>query len=284
MSTSPLRIAGVPEAFNDPWGTADFEKLNLQCAPEFIFHPGGSGAMLSSLESGAVDAAFALTDCIVAAIENGRPFRLLGALVTSPLTWAVIVSPNSGISNVSDLCNATWGVSRYGSGSHVMVQVLGKEQGWSDEAKFKICGNFTGLRNALQTGEVDAFLWEKFTTKPFQENGEVRIVGGIPTPWGCFSVVVRENEVRLKDIRDVVAVFLENGARLKKNGEDAVSGIMKRYGMTRQDGQEWLEGVRYAEVGQTVDHEELELTRKVLKEAGVIAEFRYSGGVEEYHV
>lgn len=240
--------------------------------------------MLKSLQSGDVDLAFALTDCIVAEIENGAPVRLAGPIVTSPLTWAVIVAQDSGIATVDELCKATWGVSRMGSGSHVMVMTLAKQRGWEEEPLFEVCDNFEGLRKALREGRVSAFLWEHYTSRPYEVGGEVKIVGGVPTPWGCFSVAVRKGCRRVHEVRKVIDAFLEAGKRFLQSN-DSINGIVERYGMSTDDAERWISGVKYAEVGcRKVGKEELEMARRTLLEAGVVRKFLCSEGVEGYHI
>jgi hypothetical protein len=69
---SSLRIMGVPEAFNIPVMRAE----NV----EFVTAPGGTGAMLAALQQDPpeADMCLALTECVVAAVENGAPVRILG--------------------------------------------------------------------------------------------------------------------------------------------------------------------------------------------------------------
>lgn len=240
--------------------------------------------MLKALQSGDVDLAFALTDCIVAAIENGAAVRLAGPLVTSPLTWAVIVALDSGVTNLNELCKATWGVSRMGSGSHVMVMTLANQRGWKDEPMFEVCDNFEGLRKAVRAGRVNAFLWEHYTSRPYEVGGEVKIIGGVPTPWGCFSVAVKEGCERVDEVRKVVDAFLEAGKRFLQS-DDSVDRMVERHGMSVEEAEQWISEVRYAEVGcRKVGREELEIARRTLFEAGVIKEFLCNGGVERYHI
>lgn len=281
---APLRVAGVPEAFNDCWDHADFAARGLVSGAMFVPHPGGSGAMLKSVISGQVDAAFALTDCIVAAIENGSPVRLAGPLVKSPLTWAVTVANKGSIGNLNDLSNATWGVSRIGSGSHVMVHTVAKKQGWTDEPSFKVCSNFEGLRKAVNDGVVDAFLWEHFTTRPFEEKGEVRIIDGVPTPWDCFSVVVREDCQRVHDVFKAVDAFLEAG-RLFLRDETSITAIATKYSMSEGDAKAWKSRVQYASPGERqVAKTMLESTRQILFDAGVIKSYQCPDGIDSYNV
>ncbi|CAN8076657.1 unnamed protein product [Agarophyton chilense] len=277
-----LRVGGVPEAFNDPFAFADFRSHGLTTDPKFISCPGGSGSMIKDVVNGELDAAFALTDCIVAAMENGESVRIAGPLVESPLTWAVVVHP-SNASSVKDLSNAKWGISRMNSGSHVMVYTLAKEQNWQEAPKFKICGNFAGLRDSLQEGTIDAFLWEHYTTKPYADKGVVKIIGGIPTPWSCFTVVVREDCQRLDKVHRMTDAFVEAGRHFI-NTEESIDGITQRHGMSKSDAQAWMAGVRYADVGQRmVSNDMLEKTRQTLFQAGVIKKFGCAGGIASYH-
>lgn len=271
MSTnSQLRIAGVPEAFNDAFFETDFEKSGVTPAPEFVSAPGGSGAMLRLLEGGEVDAAFMLTDAVIAAIENGHPVRIASPLVVSSLRWGVTVKPGRNIC-LEDLHDATWGISRLGSGSHVMVRVLASERGWPIP-KFVPCGDFTGLRNAVNQGDIDAFLWEHFTTKPFADAQKVSIIDDVPTPWGCFVVAVRENCSNVSEIRNITDSFL-NTAKEYIRGGFHVRAIAEKHGMIETDAREWAESVEYSSPGQyRLAEKELNLVRNALLSAGVISD------------
>ncbi|PXF45244.1 hypothetical protein BWQ96_05010 [Gracilariopsis chorda] len=273
---NPLTVGGVPEAYNDPFPLANFASHGISVPPRFFPYAGGSGSMIKAVVGGEIDAAFALTDCIVAAIENGTPVRIAGPLIHSPLTWAVIVHPDRQ-GAVQDLSEATWGISRMNSGSHVMVSTLAKERNWTKEPSFKVCGNFAGLRSALKEGSIDAFLWEHYTTKPYADKRDVKIIGGVPTPWGCFSVVVREDSKRVDEVHRMVDAFVEAGKAFVTSESNA-KGIMERYGMAEHDAKAWMSGVTYAGVGErSVNKDMLEKTRRTLLEAGVIKEFKYAG-------
>lgn len=270
MSSLPaLRIAGVPEAFNDPFASADFNAFGLSNPPVFVSTPGGSGAMLNAVISGQVDAAFMLTDCIVAAIENGSPLRLAGPLVSTPLTWAIIVTPNSSANHLSDLSSARWGISRMGSGSHVMARLEASRRGWP-EPTFVVCNNFTTLRARLTSGDIDVFLWEHFTTKPFADSGELRFIGGVPTPWPCFAVAVREDCSRGTEVRAAIDAFVIEGARFITS-PNCPQAVAEKHGMTIEDARAWAAGVRYAASGvERLDDDVLRGVRTALCDAGVI--------------
>jgi hypothetical protein len=44
--------------------------------------------------------------------------------------------------------------------------------------------------NELQTSE--AFLWEKYMTKPFHDRNELRKIGEVMTPWPSFMMAASE--------------------------------------------------------------------------------------------
>ena len=69
-----------------------------------------------------------------------------------------------------------------------MACVLAVQRGWDPKSdiKFTVVGDFKNLRDAVNSGTADAFMWETFTTKPFWDSGEIRRVGDITTPWPCF--------------------------------------------------------------------------------------------------
>lgn len=43
-----------------------------------------------------------------------------------------------------------------------------------------------GAMSSLSKNETQIFYWEKYTTKPFVEDGTVRMVGEFSAPWSSF--------------------------------------------------------------------------------------------------
>jgi hypothetical protein len=258
--SAKLRILGVPESFNIP----------VMATPsiEFLTAPGGTGAMLAALVDRTADISLALTESVIAAIEKGSPVRILTPFVTSPLTWAICVRRGQPADH--DLSAAIWGVSRLGSGSHTMASVLCKKRGYP-LPKFKVCGDFAGLRAALSDGTINAFLWEMFTTSPFAAAGELDIVGGVPTPWGCFCAVVDPSSVDVARAREAMNEVLASCLRFEDDGDGtAATSVVEMSGMTLSDAKKWHAGVRYAKPGSSIGEAELTIARDMVFEAGVI--------------
>ena len=195
-----VRIGGVPEHFNYLFKLAEqqgiFKKYGVKV--EFVVCACGTGAMIKSLkEKKEVDLIVALTEGLIADIakdlskkdsDGGDVIQLLGTYVNSPLCWAISAGKDrNDINDTGDIRNKTFGVSRYGSGSHLMAYVLAMQRGWDPQKdiSFKVIGNFQQLRDSCnqksQDTELntDVFMWETFTTKPFHDSGEIKRVGDI---------------------------------------------------------------------------------------------------------
>lgn len=191
-----LRIGGVPEHFNFPWkwslhkGKFSKSKINLT----WTDYPKGTGDMIVDLREKKLDMAVILTEGIVRDMVNGNNCKIVQTYVKSPLIWGIHVAKNSRFYSIEDIKGSVAGISRYGSGSHLMTYVHAENQNWNPETDlhFKIVDDLQGAVEALPSGEADYFLWEKFMTKPFVDNGTFRLLGEIPTPWPSFVIVARD--------------------------------------------------------------------------------------------
>jgi sulfonate transport system substrate-binding protein len=136
---------------------------------------GGTGEMIKALESKNIDIAVALTEGIVLKSVNDvlsnepNPIMICGSYTTSPLTWSVAISiDNSKLKSLRCLKKARIGISRYGSGSHIMAIYLSMKNGWlgtDNDFQFVVLNNISGLLTGIQNNDIDAFLWEVVTTK-----------------------------------------------------------------------------------------------------------------------
>jgi ABC-type nitrate/sulfonate/bicarbonate transport system substrate-binding protein len=101
-------------------------------------------------------------------------FRIVGAYTNSKLCWSISVKPHGNIKSESDLRGKRIGISRYGSGSHIMAIVLALQQGWVDAEQlpfeFVLLNDFKSLREGVTSGQIDTFLWEIATTKVIVSN------------------------------------------------------------------------------------------------------------------
>lgn len=67
--------------------------------------------------------------------------------------WLCSTGKTSPYHSVEDLRRQAIGISRLGSGSHIMSYVLAMQRGWDlDDLKFEIKGDFKSLRDSLNDG------------------------------------------------------------------------------------------------------------------------------------
>ncbi len=180
-------IGGVPEYFNLPIlraiSSGNLEKADLKLKWQTIKE--GTGAMAKMLHDGDLDIAMILLEGATKSILDGQRCRIIKNYVSSPLTWGVHTSPYTH--NLSDLYARRIGISRYGSGSHMMAYLMAEQYGWPKESlEFVVINNLDGALEAFAKQEIDIFLWEKFTTKPFVDQGLMNRVDTVATPWPCF--------------------------------------------------------------------------------------------------
>merc|ERR1712083_1188739 len=102
----------------------------------------------------------------------------------------------------------------------------------------------------MKRGEIDAWLWEKFTTKILVDSGEWDIIGEVPTPWPCFVFVASDRAIkeRAQEIRDMVDATRGVTTEFKQNaGESTLKYVMEHHAVgCKEDATEWLDGTQWA--------------------------------------
>jgi hypothetical protein len=90
-------------------------------------------------------------------------------------------------------------------------------------------------------------LWEKFTTKPYVDSGELRRVGECVTPWSCFVIAARNEIIEkhsqeltfiLKTINDACYEFMDS--------PQAISLVAEKYNLLHRDAEMWFYQTEWA--------------------------------------
>lgn len=245
-----VRVGGVSEHFNLAWHLAIELGWFKQKGINIIWNdvPGGTGAMCKALQDNEYDIAIALTEGVVSEIMQGNPSRVVQFYVNSPLRWGIFVNAKSNINTIAQMQGNKYAISRYKSGSHLMAYVNANNHNLTiGNDDFVLVGNLDGARKALADDSAQLFMWEKFTTKPYVDNGEFKQIGECSTPWPCFVVAatdtfIANNEKVLNDILSIVNL----SCLTLKNNSEAPKLIAQRYGIKEADALQWFKELEYA--------------------------------------
>jgi ABC-type nitrate/sulfonate/bicarbonate transport system substrate-binding protein len=134
---------------------------------------------------------------------------------------------------------------------------------------------FEKLRNAVNDGTADFFMWEHFTSKRYYDNGEIKKVGEIYTPWPSWEIVASTQTLTANSsshLLEELFAKLDQGIKyFENNQEEAVKYISGELDYSEEDAREWLGTVKFAEGTKGVDGGVVEKTVGVLRKAVVIA-------------
>ncbi|KAG8919143.1 hypothetical protein FRC01_001450 [Tulasnella sp. 417] len=235
----PLRVGYVREHFASPL---------LQYAEDdggktftLVSCPGGTGQIIKALEDDQVDVVIALTDGLIAGIAKGKPYKLVGSYVSTPLNWAIVTGKDSKHNSRADLKGTTFGISRFGSGSELMVKLMARQERW-------VKGDGEELE------DID-----------FK----------VPTPWPSWMIAAhtspercpRDNVINFAaTLTSYVNDFDSEASRKVKD----VEFIKKQFGYPEEDIKAWLETVGYPTDCTKIDGSMLVRTLSILEATGAI--------------
>ncbi|KAK9457359.1 hypothetical protein V1511DRAFT_165514 [Dipodascopsis uninucleata] len=278
LSTAPgsLKVGYVPEHFSTPLFFAKKEGYytDLGIEPEFVPYISGTGHMIESLKNKEIDVAVGLTEGFVAGLGKGADFyKIIGTYVQSPLDWAVSTGiGRTDLNKIADLNSPRIGISRFGSGSHVMGFVLGMQEKWAGEIHFEPLSTFKNLRESVNGGTTDIFMWEYFTSKKYYDTKEIKYIGSILTPWPSWTITARTEVASTPEVARLLEAVNQGIEYFRANQEEAFKYISTNLDYTEEDARAWAKTVRFSENVSMVDLPVLiERTADILQKAGAIS-------------
>ena len=285
------------EHFSTP---LEFAKKHYGLDSQLLPYPSGTGHMVTALQAGEIDIGVGLTEGWIAALGKAQAkkedagFRAVGTYVETPLCWAISTgAKRDELQGIQDLKRKKVGVSRIGSGSYVMSFVLADQQGWldttSDSPPFPVepLNTFANLREGVNNSTADFFMWEHFTSKRYYDNGEIKRIGEIYTPWSSWKIVAvndllhppnwsstsnASKPVLKEELDDVLQKINKGVKHFEENQEEAVQYISTKLDYSEEDAREWLKTVRFADDVRGVNPEVVGRTVGILQKAGVLGE------------
>lgn len=260
-----IRLGGVPEHFNLPIHLAiekgSFEKRRVHL--EWTTFRGGTGQMTKALREGEVDACILLTEGIIKDIIHGNEAKIISGYVNTPLIWGVHTGAKNDLEKYQDIYARQYGISRFGSGSHLMAIVDATANDRKiDKSQFTIIKNLEGALDSLDQLETDVFYWEKYTTKPYVDSGQLRRVGEFLTPWPCFVIAAR-NEILEKEPDTVIRMLrtIHDSCDKFMSTDDSIDKVVERFGQKKKDVERWYHSTEWAIHGWVSD----KMLRSVVK-------------------
>ncbi len=257
MNKKTIRLGGVPEHFNLPIHQAiengEFESRGLTV--EWTSFPGGTGQMTKALREGKVDACILLTEGIIKDMIAGSPTKIVSGYISTPLIWGVHTGTANALRHHDEIYGKTYGISRYGSGSHLMAIVdatvndltLKKDQ-------FNIIKNLEGALTSLTRLETDVFYWEKYTTKPYVDNGQLRRIGEFVTPWPCFMIAATD-DILAREPDSIIRMLrtIHDSSDKFMQSPDSIPMVAKRYHQKLKDVERWYHATEWTIHGWVSD-------------------------------
>ena len=136
---------------------------------------------------------------------------------------------------------------------------------------------FANLRAAVNNGSADFFMWEHFTSKRYYDDGEIKRIGEIYTPWPSWHIVARPEVVGDERLEEMMEKLNLGVRYFEENQEEAVRYISSELDYEEGDAREWLGTVRFARDVRGVRGSVVEKTVEVLKKAGVVGKVDVDG-------
>lgn len=274
MEKTTIRLGGVPEHFNLPIHLAKekgkFDEIGVDL--QWTTFDGGTGQMTKALRGDEVDACVLLTEGIIKDVIKGNPAKIVSVYVNTPLTWGIHTGSANALSHHKDIYDKRYAISRFGSGSHLMSIVDAQSNEKTiDESQFHIIKNLDGALASLSAEETDVFYWEKFTTKPFVDNGTLKRVGEYVTPWPCFVIAATDKilEQHHTAIIRMLRVIHEECDLFMMNEEESIAMVSDRYNLELKDAARWYHSTEWAIHGW-VSAKMIKSVLFNLKSAGII--------------
>ncbi|MDA9066395.1 substrate-binding domain-containing protein [Flavobacteriales bacterium] len=270
-----IRVGGVPEHFNLPWHLAMenglFEKEGIEL--EWTVFKGGTGQMTKALRDNEIDVCILLTEGIISDIVKGNPSKLIGKYLNTPLIWGVYTGINNPVNYYGEIYDKNYAISRFGSGSHLMpiVDANAKKIKIKEE-QFQVIKNLEGALESLTENETDAFYWEKYTTKPYVDNGTLKHLGDYVTPWPCFMIAATNDIIsKEKEAIDNMLKVIYFTSKQFMLSPTSVQEVSDRYNQKLEDVESWFHATEWS-VNNDISDKLLKNVLHTLHYAGIIDE------------
>jgi sulfonate transport system substrate-binding protein len=268
-----IRMGGVPEHFNLPIILANefdlFKNKNIEL--EWHYFPAGTGAMTKAIAYNEIDIAVGLTEGVVAAIINGLEAKIIKQYISTPLIWGIHTGIHSNLKTIGECEGKKYAISRLGSGSHLMALIDAEIRGKSiQDNDFLLIENMDGALTSLSKNDSQVFFWEKYTTKPCVDDGQLKRIGEFITPWSCFQMIasndlIKNHSPEIKELNQVINF----SAKQFMKAPNSIEEVHHRFNLKLEDSYDWFYSTEWT-TDQNVSEKMLENVMYSLKKINTI--------------
>jgi sulfonate transport system substrate-binding protein len=269
-----IRIGGVPEHYNFPFYQLFEEQpfIDLGYRIDWRTYTTGTGHMLGDLHQEVLDLAIVLTEGVITDRHAGNNSEIIAHYVKSPLIWGVHHHPSNHRAAKGVQQDTIFGISRYGSGSHLMAYLYARSKGIVlNQAQFAVVNNLPGAIASMECGMADLFLWEKYTTQPAVDKNLLQRQDEFPTPWEPFVLVAKpEFKQAQENFIDLLLNWLSKRCHtLKAHREETCASVSALFHLKTSDAEAWFDRVAW-HIERIAHPEVFEHVEEALIEAGII--------------
>ena len=156
-----------------------------------------------------------------------------------------------------------------------MAMVLAEQQDWFDPGgappfQVVVCGPFEKLREAVNGKKAEVFMWEHYTCQKYFNNGELKKLGEVTTPWNGWHVAIRGSQSDPR-VKSVLYPALQQGLdHFKSDKEDAIDFITANMEYSKEDAEAWYDEVKYPSGFGEINSSGIQAAIKSLRTSGFI--------------
>lgn len=133
-----------------------------------------------------------------------------------------------------------------------------------------VCGPFADLRTAVNRSKADFFMWEHFTTKKYWDNGSLKRIGDIATPWNGWHVAVRGAEADPRLNYTLYPALARGIKYFRDEKNEAVDWICDNMEYSREDAEAWYKEVIFPNALGSSNEKGIKAAVDSLRKAGII--------------
>jgi len=205
--------------------------------------PGGAGDVIHALETGSIGVAYAAGSSAITAIAKGAPIVIVAFWMNTPYTTFVLVRSDSGITNITQLKNATFANSKPGSNDAIALDLVAGNMGWNISSIHRVyVGSTSGQYAAVVSGKATATVLNVWDLQ-FLRSGKLKPIYTNYLAWPGEVIVANRDFLAShpKDVQAFIQAMIELARVWYGNyGNSTIQYLVSTYNYTVPQAQAFL--------------------------------------------